>query len=79
MSYFDTDVLHKRIAELQQELLKKHSKVHEALRLRDLANERIAELEKERSVCREILLDSEKTDYDKYVQLFNVLREGGAE
>ncbi len=79
MSYFDTDVLHERIAELQQELLKKHSKVHEALRLRDLANERIAELEKERSVCREILLDSEKTDYDKYVQLFNVLREGGAE
>jgi hypothetical protein len=34
-------------AELQQELLKKHSKVHEALRLRDLANERIAELKEE--------------------------------
>jgi hypothetical protein len=44
VSYFDTDVLHERIAELQQELLKKHSKVHEALRLRDLANERIAKL-----------------------------------
>ncbi len=46
MSYFDTDVLHERIAELQQELLKKHSKVNEALRLLNLANERIAELEK---------------------------------
>lgn len=46
MSYFDTDVLHERIAELQQELLEKHSKVHEALRLRDLANGRIVELEK---------------------------------
>jgi hypothetical protein len=37
--------LYKRIAELQQELLKKRLKVHEALRLRDLANEHIAELE----------------------------------
>ena len=53
MSYFDADVLHKRIAELQQELLKKHLKVHEALRLRDLANERIAELEKENKELQE--------------------------
>ena len=37
-----------KIAELEHEVQAKHAKLHEALRLRDVANDRIAELEKER-------------------------------
>jgi len=61
MSYFDTDVLHERIAMLQQELLEKHSKVHEALRLRDLANERIAGLKSDQKILEFYVVYLEKT------------------
>ena len=78
MSYFDTDILHERIAMLQQELLEKHAKVHEALRLRDLANEHIAELEYalQNIVNSDVL--SRVVDRNYYIDAVSALY-GGAE
>ena len=75
MGYFDTDILHERIATLQQELLEKHAKVHEALRLRDLANERVAEL----SQVLENLHARGGLGLDKHKWITDVLSKGGAE
>jgi hypothetical protein len=38
----------------------------------------ILKLEQSLSACRDIVFNNDKTDYDKYVDIFNVLREGKA-
>ena len=46
-----------KIAELEHSVQLKHYKLHKALRLRDSANERVTELEKEISIAAKIMID----------------------
>ena len=48
----------------------------EVAALLEAKDELILKLEQSLSACRDIVFDNDKTDYDKYVDIFNVLREG---